>query len=422
MQRPRGTRDLLGNELSRIRFVEQSISRVFKRYGYQEVETPIFESLELFTKKSGSEVVKQIYGFEDKSGRKLALRPELTAPVVRLYNEQLKTMPKPLKLFYFGPCFRYERKQAQRWRQFLQAGVELLGSDWPEADAEIVAITKDAMEELEIDEYELRLGHIGLLRTLLSHGGASANVQDPILRAIDSDDESRIEEELSKGEIGEEVQELLKQLIALQGGAEVLEKADSLLTGVSEAKEELPYLREVLDSLEHLGVDEYSIDLGIARGLEYYTGFVFELYVEGVQLAGGGRYDELTEALGGEPCPAVGVAFGIDRIALALKELGLEPEEFLDCMILPTEDSMLNESMNLAKKLRDEGLTVDVDLMRRKLRKALSYADSRGARHVIIAGPKDLAKGEVTIRDMESGDQTRVPKKEVVKKLLGGGK
>ena len=150
MQQPRGTRDLFGEELERIRYVQQTVSRAFRRYGYREVETPTFENLELFTKKSGTNVMDQIYNFKDKSGRELALRPELTAPVVRLYNTQLKSYPKPLKLYYFGMCFRYERPQIERgrYRQFLQAGCELIGTEKPEADAEVAAITSDIAKNL----------------------------------------------------------------------------------------------------------------------------------------------------------------------------------------------------------------------------------------------------------------------------------
>ncbi len=188
MQKPRGTRDLYDEDLYRIRETQQGLREIFKRYGYKEIETPIFESLDLFTQKSGSEIMDQIYHFEDKSQRQLALRPELTAPSIRFYNNQLKSEPKPLKIFYFGPCFRYERPQAERWRQFLQAGVELIGSNRPEADASVIALTNDAVKELGLEKYTLRVGHIGVLREVLSYGGISEEEQDPILRAIDSRD------------------------------------------------------------------------------------------------------------------------------------------------------------------------------------------------------------------------------------------
>ncbi|TDA31530.1 MAG: histidine--tRNA ligase, partial [Hadesarchaea archaeon] len=168
--RPKGTRDLLGRELAAIREVEGMMRKVFLLWGYREVETPIFESLELFTRKSGEEVVRQLYTFTDKSGKELALRPELTAPVVRLYLERLRSESKPVKLFYFGPCFRYEEPQAHRWRQFRQAGVEVLGSPRPEADAEVLALTHEVFKRLGL-RGEFRVGNVRLLRLFLEGMG-----------------------------------------------------------------------------------------------------------------------------------------------------------------------------------------------------------------------------------------------------------
>ncbi len=401
-----------------MRHVERVVEGVFRRYGYEEVETPIFESLELFTKKSGTDVVRQIYAFKDKSGRELALRPELTAPVVRFYNSQLKSAPKPLKLFYFGSCFRYERPQAGRWRQFFQAGAELIGSSRPEADAEVAALTDDIMRELKLRKYELRVGNIRLLRVILKQAGVSGDAQDPIMRAIDSRDEERLRTEVKRAGMGEEDIKLLKSLVSLRGGKEVVNEAEKLIRKLPEAKSAIGNLRDIMDRLEQFGVGDFSVDLGIARGLEYYTDFVFEVYAGKVQLGGGGRYDELIELLGGKACPAVGVGLGIDRIAQALRKQGVDiPKEHLYCMILPARGEVLDEVLIIARELRQAGFATDVDLMGRSLAKAISYADARGARYVVIVGPRDLKVGEVTLRDMKSGDQRRVPREKLVEEL-----
>jgi len=423
MQCPRGTRDLFGDELARVRYVGRVMASVFQRYGYQEVETPVFESLELFTKKSGADVVKQIYAFKDKSGRKLALRPELTAPVVRLYNEQLKSAPKPLKLFYFGRCFRYERPQVERgrWRQFLQAGAELIGSPRAEADAEVAALTSDLARGLGLKKYELRVGNIRLLRETLRQAGVDGVNQDPIMRAIDSRDEKRLRDELKRAKVKEKDAELLRSIISLRGSRDVLDDAEKLVGKISEAKRAVENLREIIERLEQLGVRDFKIDLGIARGLEYYTDFVFELYAGGVQLGGGGRYDELIELLGGEPCPAVGVGFGVDRIARALKEQRVEiPKERLDCMVLPAKREVLDEALDIAKELRQAGISVDVDLMGRSLSKGISYADARGARYAAVVGPEDLKAGKITLRDMGSGEQRKVAREKLAGELSSG--
>ncbi len=418
MRRPRGTRDLFGPELESVRKVMHVMNEIFKRYGYVEVETPTFEHLELFTKKSGASVVNQIYAFQDKSGRWLALRPELTAPVVRFYLERLKSFPKPLKLFYFGNCFRYEEPQAGRYRQFLQSGAEIIGSSRPEADAEVIALVDEVAKELGLRGYDLRIGNVGLLREILSRAGVKGEEQDPVMRAIDAHDQAKLEEELDKRGVGEEYKKLLKAVAGLRGGVEVLDKAEELLSDLTKARAALRRLRAVLRLLELCGVDGYRVDLGIARGLEYYTDVVFELYVDGVQVAGGGRYDELIELLGGEPCPAVGVGFGVDRIAQAMLRQGVEIEERqLDCMVLPSSGEMLDECLKIARDLRRAGLSVDVDLMGRSLRKAIAYADARRARYAVIVGARDLASGKVTLRNMTTGEQELVPREELANKL-----
>jgi histidyl-tRNA synthetase len=391
---------------------------VFKRYGYAEVETPIFEPLELFEKKSGANVVKQLYAFQDKSGRWLALRPELTAPAVRLYINQLKSAPKPLKMSYFGNCFRYEEPQARRWRQFLQSGVEIIGSARPEADAEVVALSDEVMRKLGLTDRELRIGNIRLLREVLAKAGVKDDAQDPIMRAIDSRDGSRLRNELGRAGVKVRDRKLLKVLIALRGDVKILDKAEKLVGGLPRARAAVRNFRDVLKRVQLLGVEEFSIDLGIARGLEYYTDAVFEFYVDGVQVAGGGRYDELIEVLGGKPCPAVGVGFGVDRIAQVLLKRKIEiARERLNCMVLPAGEAMLDNCLEIVRKLRAAGLTVDVDLMGRSLTKAIAYADARRADRVIIVGAKDLEAGKVTLRDMRTGAQEKVPKQELVKKL-----
>jgi len=418
MQRPKGTKDLFGEELASIRHVERTMGEVFKRYGYEEVETPIFEQLELFEKKSGESVVKQLYAFKDKSGRELALRPELTAPVVRLYINQLRSAPKPVKLCYFGNCFRYEEPQAQRWRQFLQSGTEIIGSARPEADAEVIALSDEIIRDLGLSNYELRIGHIRLLREVLAHAGLKGDAQDPIMRAIDSREEARLRAELDRAGLKAGDEKVLRSLITLRGGMKVLKQAEKLVADLPNAKTALKNLHEILDYVCSFGVEKFTVDLGIARGLEYYTDLVFELYVDGVQVAGGGRYDELVELLGGYPCPAVGVGFGIDRIGRALLKRGMIVlREQLDCVVLPAGEEVLSECLKIVGELRRAGLLVDVDLMGRKLSKAIAYADVRGAKSAIIVGVKDLKEGKATLRDMRTGKQELVARKELAGKL-----
>jgi histidyl-tRNA synthetase len=418
VQAPRGTRDLLGEELQSIRYVMRRMEEIFKRYGYEEIETPIFEHLELFTKKSGSSVVKQLYAFKDKSSRDLALRPEITAPVARVYIQRLRSRPKPVKLFYFGSCFRYEEPQSKRWRQFLQSGAEILGTSDPLADAEVAALSSHIMEDLGFADFELRLGHIRLLRELLAHAGVKGEAQDPILRAIDSKEEKRLSEEIRSAGIKPAEERLLRELISLRGEVSILDRAPALLRGIPGATAALKNLQAIISCLPPMGVKNFSLDLGIARGLDYYTDFVFEVYLGGVQVAGGGRYDELVEQLGGEPTPAVGVAFGIDRIAQTLLERGMVPlRDRLDCLVLPVDESVRAEAMKLVSELRRKGLAADIDLLGRKFSKALEYADAIKVKRVVLVGPRELREGQVVIRDMTTGRQEAVAREDLARVL-----
>jgi len=401
-----------------MRRVLQAIGELAGRYGYMEVETPMFEHLELFTAKGGMNIVGQIYAFKDKGGREIALRPEITPSAVRLYTEKLRSDPKPVKLWYSGSCFRYEEPQAMRWRQFTQAGVEVIGSSRPEADAEVVALTYGVMDKLCLANFKLRLGHVRLLREVLAHAGVKGPGQDPILRAMDSREGQRLSEELARAKVPKDFEKLLRDLAALRGGADVMKKARKLLENVPAALQALDNLQEIINLLGRMGVEDFEIDLGIARGLDYYTGFVFEVYSDGVQVAGGGRYDELVQLLGGEQMPAVGVGFGVDRIANALLSTGkMKQKQPLDCVVVSTEEKMIPDALGIASELRRAGLRVQVDLMGRKLRKALEYADSLGAGKVVIVGPKEHSEGQVVLRDMKTGGQETVHKTKIAEKL-----
>ncbi len=408
MQRPKGTRDLFGPELLARYRVLEVLRGTFRRYCFKEVETPVFEYLELFTVKSGQTIVNQLYSFKDKSGRDLALRPELTAPVMRLYIQKLRSEPKPVKLCYTGNCFRYEEPQAGRWRQFLQAGAEIIGSSLPSSDAEIISMADQVFTELGI-RAELVVGHLLPLRSFLSSLGLDGSQQDRLLRAIDSGDEQRLQKELDSLPADETDRNRLRELIGLRGGRQTIGKARELVK-LPQATRGLDNLAEVLDIIEDLGI-RYTVNLGLARGLDYYTGCVFEFYAGGWQVAGGGRYDNLIELLGGEPTPAVGIGFGVDRMARFIEPPEEDAPEF---MILPVSREEMGLCMKIARELRLKGRRAEVELLGRKLSKGLEFANTRGVRKVIIVGKRDLQHGMVTVRDMRSGEQKTVRLEELI--------
>ncbi|MDR2830704.1 MAG: ATP phosphoribosyltransferase regulatory subunit, partial [Methanobrevibacter sp.] len=224
--RPRGTRDFLFDEMSNRKKVENILREIFENYAYKEVKTPIFENLSLFTSKSGDEIVKQLYTFKDKSERELALRPEITAPVARLYINSLQKSLKPIKLYYFGSCFRYERPQKGRFRQFWQFGCELIGAKSPQADAEIIAMVYDSLKRLSVNA-EIHINHLGIIRRLFNYFKIHKELQEKIMILIDKGDKQLLENEINNLlEDGETLKEIILKLFNSIGDKTVLDNIE----------------------------------------------------------------------------------------------------------------------------------------------------------------------------------------------------
>ncbi len=414
LQKPRGTRDFLFEEMKERKFVENTMKKVFETYGYQEIKTPIFEDLSLFTLKSGEGIIEEIYYFQDKGGRDLALRPELTAPVARVYLNQLQKAPKPIKMYYFGSCFRYERPQAGRFRQFWQLGCELIGGKSPDCEAEIIALAAHCLEELNLQDYQIHLGNLGILRGILNQDGVSAHHQDQIMATVDKGVVEELKKLLKELKIEKKSGHILLELVGMQGSLEIIDDVKTIIKDYPDALESLKELEELLIMLESFGFADYIVNLGIARGLDYYTGCVFEIYVEGLgaqkQISGGGTYN-LIEVFGGDQVESTGFAFGFDRVMEALKKQKTRPplKSRLEVFVAPISSETKLNAFEIAQKLRRKGILTDVELVGRKLKKILSFADNSGAKFVVLVGARDLENGEVTIKDMETGNQEQIP-------------
>ncbi|AUB55891.1 histidine--tRNA ligase [Methanobacterium subterraneum] len=413
LQKPRGTRDFLFKEMKERKLVENTMREVFETYGYQEIKTPIFEDLSLFTLKSGEGIIEEIYHFQDKGGRDLALRPELTAPVARIYLNQLQKAPKPIKMYYFGSCFRYERPQAGRFRQFWQLGCELIGGKSPDSEAEIIAMAAHCLEELKLKDYQIHLGNLGILRGILSQDSISAEHQDQIMAMIDKGDAEELEKLLNGIEIPETSKNILLELIGMRGHQEIINNVKNILNDYPDALKSLEELESLLIMLKAFGFTDYIVNLGIARGLDYYTGTVFEIYVEGLgaqkQISGGGTYN-LIEVFGGEKVESTGFAFGFDRVmeALKIQNPSIPGDERVDVFVAPISAEMKLNAFEIAQNLRKCGISTDVELVGRKLKKILSFAANSGAKFVVLIGARELEEGKVTIKDMTSGEQEQV--------------
>ncbi len=393
--KPRGTRDFPPDEMEQRRTVEAAMRSAFERYGYREIATPAIEYMELFTMKSGEDIVEETYEFEDKSGRHLALRPELTAPAMRFYVEQLQMEPKPLKLYYFGSCYRYDRPQAGRYREFWQMGCELIGTDTPEGVAELVSLAYQALYESGLQDIELRLGDLSLLRFLLDDMGVER--QSQVMRLIDKRDDEGLEAMLDQQQ-----SDTLRSFLACRDLADVASMVGEEQTG---------RLRAVLDWLDVFEVP-VTLDTSIARGLDYYTGIVFEIDAPSLgaekQICGGGEYS-LVPLLGGSPVATAGFALGFDRILLALEEEDRCPSGgHVLIYVAPVSDAMRPHAASLAMRLRRQGTHVELDLKRRSMGKSLQHADRLGATTVVIVGDDEWERSSVMVKDMESGEQREV--------------
>ncbi|MHC1593361.1 MAG: histidine--tRNA ligase [Methermicoccaceae archaeon] len=394
--RPRGTRDFYPEEMEKRRALEQKMRRTAESWGYGEVATPTFEHLELFTLRSGEAIKNEIYAFSDKSERKLALRPELTAPAVRMYVDGMQRAPKPLRLYYFGNCFRYERPQKGRFREFWQFGVELIGGRRIYADAENMALAHAMLSASGLST-KLRVSHLEVVGKLLDE--LSEEHRGAVLRLIDKnalDELAVFLEQMGRGE-------LLASLSAL------MESKGDPFTSLELASEISPcegigQLKSTLELLEAYDVP-FEVDFRIVRGLDYYTGIVFEAYAKGLgaenQVCGGGSY-ALSELFGGEPVSSCGFGIGFDRVM----EVCECPLSRADKVMVMNVGDTYPYAIRIANQLREgTQLEVQLDVMGRSIKEQLSRAASMKVRYAVIVGEREMREQALTLRDLHSGEQ-----------------
>ena len=427
VQRPRGTRDFTPDVMSRRLAFENLLESKALSHGFKRVQTPIFETLDLFTAKSGPGVVKQLYAFQDKSDRALTLRPELTAPVMRMVSEEMRAYPKPLRLSYFGQCFRYEESKKGRYREFFQYGAELIGASGPLAEAEVVALAIDMLDGCGLIDYEVRIGHVGVLRDILTGLGLSQEGEPEssvasAMRLLDKGDWNGLSELFAANGVDSSATQNLRNLSELDGGIETLDSARDILSNMDVSLESLDELASMLSALDALAPTPPSlkVNLCVARGLDYYTGMVFEVNVaelggEG-QVLGGGSY-KLLHLFGLEDLdPSCGFGLGFDRVLLALESQAeregrgeVVPGETPapSTLMLPFKiDTMA--VLGIVKSLRDSGYNVELDLRGKNIGKSLDWASKNGFTSVVIVGPQDYESGQCSVKNLVTGDQNVV--------------
>jgi len=412
-QVPRGTADVLAEEAKLWNYIEQTSKNIFALYNYKEIRTPIFEHTELFQRGVGETtdiVEKEMYTFTDRGGRSLTLRPEGTASVVRSFVEhKLYASPDPTKLYYIGPMFRYERPQSGRTRQFTQVGVEVLGSNDPAVDAEVISMAIRQFEEMGLRKLRLEINSVGCPVCRPVHREKLVTHLHGVKDQLCKDCQSRLERNPMRvlDCKNETCQKLTKDAPTID--QHLCEDCQS-------------HHDKVKEYLEQMGI-QYFENPRLVRGLDYYTQTAFEIISEDIgavgTLCGGGRYNGLVAEIGGDDVPGIGFAFSLERIALALKEKGvdLQLDTGIDVYVISMGDQANGISMKILDDLRKQGLKVEKDYLGRKIKAQMKAADRLQAQYVMIIGDDEIAKEQVLLRDMSSGEQETVSFAEIINVL-----
>ncbi|PIO05009.1 histidine--tRNA ligase [Candidatus Woesearchaeota archaeon CG08_land_8_20_14_0_20_43_7] len=411
VQNLRGTRDFYPELMRRLNYIFNIWRKVAIRYGYSEFDGPMLEPAMLWTLKSGAEIPDQMYAFKDKSGNDIAVRPELTPTLARMIAAKQKELPKPLRWFSIPRCWRYEAPQSGRLREFFQFNADLLGSTSMKADAEIIMTVIDIMREFGCDEKEfyIRLGNRKLIQSMLNAAGIPDEKLQEVSRLIDKREKLKpgdFEISLSDAGVSEDSIGKINAMLEIKDIGSIDEN-----TLNDKGKEGLSELRSLLEDLSFYGAMRFvEVDMSIMRGFDYYTSTVFEVFDRSKEMraiVGGGRYENLVEDFGGDPCPGVGYGLGDVVLCLFLEKLGKLPElnSEVDYYIIAVNEAMSKNAIEVASLMRKK-YNVEVELSR-KLRSAMDYANSIGAKKVIIVGPKDVEEGNVTIKDMQSGEEQK---------------
>lgn len=446
---PKGARDFLPEQMVRRQFVMEKVRAVFERFGYQPLETPAIEKLDILSGKYGEEgeqlifkVLKRGSGLEELlRGKKdftvsnyhdlveEALRYDLTVPLSRVVAMHENEIVLPFKRYQIQPVWRADRPQRGRYREFYQCDVDAVGTASMLADAEIIAIVFEVLSQLGFKNFFIRLNHRKILNGILKHGGVAAEKGNSVLVAIDKLDKIGIDgvksELANRGLSSSEIEKIFSIFEITGNAEEALSELANYFDGNEELRAGADELKQILKFLDELGVnrDAIRLDLFLARGLGYYTGPIHESVIEEPKmgsLSGGGRYDRLIGMFLGRDIPATGVAFGIERIIDVMTELNMFPASQTKIHVLVTlfDDATTAASLNFTQELRAAGINAEHFFELSKLKKQFAYADKKRIPYVVIIGPEEVAEGKVTLKTMSTGEQQRLPKAEAKQVLL----
>lgn len=414
----RGFRDYTPPESEVLTWICDNFKEVARSFGYREIKTPTIENFKLFALKSGEEIRNSMYVFVDKGGREVALRPEVTPSVVRIYLKELKAFPKPLRLFYIANVFRYDEPQHGRYREFIQAGVEVLGGDSIYYDIELIEFLEDFYNRIDLDKRMYKVNNVALFRRLAALAGLNNDETEKLLHLLDKgffDEAAKVFEIKGYSKYGDAV----RFLASARSYSNVVDKVESILRDIGvykEVEKDVESLVKYLDILKDMGVDVLW-DPVFARGIAYYTGVIFEVQVRGmpISIAGGGRYDNLSLVYGGEELSSTGFAIGVERTMLALQHLGKDLK--LLAYRPATLFLMLSEALKkmdfvkgAIQKLRSKGFRVQVEVTSpSRISRWLEYASKSDFDYVIIIGLKEAERRTAILRNLKKWSQVEVP-------------
>ncbi|MGP7816866.1 histidine--tRNA ligase [Niallia sp. 01092] len=413
---PRGTQDILPGEVEKWQYIEKKLREICERFQYNEIRTPVFEHTELFLRSVGDTtdiVQKEMYTFQDRGERSLTLRPEGTASVVRSFveNKMHGYANQPIKLYYCGPMFRYERPQAGRFRQFVQFGVEAIGSNDPAIDAEVMALAFSVYESLGLSKLKLVVNSLGDKDSRIAHREALIAHFKPSIGEFCHDCQTRLEKNPMR-------------ILDCKKDREhpLMNTAPSILDFLNEASQ--AYFEKVQKYLTALNIP-YVVDSNLVRGLDYYKHTAFEIMSEAegfgaiTTLCGGGRYDGLTEELDGPEAPGIGFAMSIERLLASLKAENIELpiEKTIDVFLVSLGEEAKDYTVGLLNTLRQAGFSAERDYLNRKIKGQFKAADRLCAKYVAVLGEDELQNNKINVKSLETGEQKEIELKNLVDAL-----
>lgn len=422
----KGTRDFLPAQFILRKKVIEIIERTFERFGFEPMETPAMEYAETLEGKYGEEGDRLIYKFEDRGGRKVALRYDLTVPLAR--TMAMYQVEKPFRRYQIAPVWRADKPQKGRFREFWQCDADIVGSKEVWADAEVIAVTYFALKNLGFNEFTIRINNRKLLNGMALYGGVTDKEMAGFFRIIDKAEKvgwDEVRKELTSKKISDKaIDKTIALMVEDTRGDTALSRLKTTLAGIPSAQEGIAELEEIQRCLINLGVEQGNVlfDGSLARGLDYYTGPIFETIIEKPRIgsiSGGGRFDSLIGMFSGKDVPATGTSLGLERIITVMEELAMLPTTPTVSQVLVTmfDRGLFGESLKVASELRSAGISAEVYVNDDKLKKQLDYANKKKIPLVLIIGPDEKERGEVVLRDMEQKTQATIPRPELVNKI-----